>query len=106
MTASQPLRLPLHTRLCALVLAWQVFVVGLLAASPSLHDLAHHDAGGDAHHPCAVELFSHGLAPLAAAPVLAEPVFEARVERLVAKPTAVHAAPAVRLPPPCGPPRR
>ncbi|HLP09206.1 MAG TPA: hypothetical protein VK178_13660 [Opitutaceae bacterium] len=102
---AEPLpRLPLRTRLCALVLAWQVFFVGLLAASPSLHALAHHDADADAH-PCAVAMFHQGVAPMAAAlpdPAPNAPEFSKRLPDAV---TVARSTPALRLPPICGPPR-
>ncbi|HLP00859.1 MAG TPA: hypothetical protein VK163_02450 [Opitutaceae bacterium] len=102
---AEPLpRLPLRTRLCALVLAWQVFFVGLLAASPSLHALAHHDADTDAH-PCAVAMFHQGVAPLAAALPAPVPNVPAFSERLPVAVTVVRSAAALRLPPTCGPPR-
>ncbi len=97
-------RPPLRTRLCALVLAWQVFFVGLLAASPALHALAHHDADSDAH-PCAVALFQQGVAPLAAALPDVAPLAPAFLERLTVAVTVVRSAAALRLPPTCGPPR-
>jgi len=36
-----------------------VLVLNLLAASPELHELIHHDAATDEHH-CAVTLLAHG----------------------------------------------
>lgn len=38
----------------------QVWVLGMLAASPELHAWVHHDAE-QSGHTCAVTLFSHGL---------------------------------------------
>ncbi|MFT3831657.1 MAG: hypothetical protein QM691_18330 [Opitutaceae bacterium] len=102
---AEPLpRLPLRTRLCALVLVWQVFFVGLLAASPALHALAHHDAHADAH-PCAVAMFHHGVAPLAAVLPDVAPKAPAFIERIQVAAALVRSASSLRLPPTCGPPR-
>jgi hypothetical protein len=43
----------------ASVLAGLVLLLNALAASPSLHELLHHDASQADHH-CAVTLFAHG----------------------------------------------
>ena len=102
-TSAQP-HLPLRHRMCALVLAWQVFFVGLLAASPVLHDCAHHDAGEE-HHACAVALFLQGLVPLDAPPATLAAPSAYRAQQCPLPPPAVRAAGQVRLPPVCGPPR-
>ena len=57
----------------ALLLAALVLLLNLLAASPSLHERFHSDAG-HAEHQCAVTLFAHGQVDSAdAAPPLLKP---------------------------------
>lgn len=104
MSASPHRPLPLRLRLCAAVLGFAVFCVGLAAVSPRLHSHAHHD-GECASSLCAATLFAHGLVPLDPAPVLAAPVPLTHREVPAAATLVVDAAPALRLPPPCGPPR-
>jgi len=104
MSAEPHRPLPLRLRLCAAVLVFAVFGVGLAAVSPRLHAHAHHD-GKCESTTCAATLFAHGLVPLDPAPVLAAPVRLAHRELPAAVARLVDAAPALRLPPPCGPPR-
>jgi len=90
-------RMPLGVLLIFLVL-----VLNLLAASPSLHELIHADAGKADHH-CAVTMFAHGQVDSSAVDV-AIPVPIAAIEFspqiLVSIPNALVAA----LPPGRGPP--
>lgn len=104
MSAEPHRPLPLRLRLCAAVLGFAVFCVGLAAVSPRLHAHAHHD-GECANSLCAAALFAHGLVPLDPAHVLAPPVRLTHREIPSAVERIVDAAPALRLPPPCGPPR-
>ncbi len=104
MSAAPHHPLPLRLRLCAAVLGFAVFCVGLAAVSPRLHAHAHHD-GECTSSLCAATLFAHGLVPLDPAPVLAPPVRFTHREAPAAVAQFVDAAPALRLPPPCGPPR-
>ncbi len=104
MFADQHRPLPLRLRLCAAVLVFAVFSVGLAAVSPRLHVHAHHH-GECESTTCAAALFAHGLVPLAPAPVLAAPVRFTHRQVPAAVARIVDAAPALRLPPPCGPPR-
>ena len=53
-----------------MVLALLVLMLDALAASPSLHELLHADAGR-ADHQCAVTLFAHGQVDSACAEVAA-----------------------------------
>jgi len=79
-----------------------VLLLNLLAASPSLHEHFHSDAG-NAQHQCAVTLFAHGQVD---APVLdvALPVLAASVEFLPQSSVSIPNALLATLPPGRGPP--
>ena len=81
-----------------------VFALGLLAASPTLHEQLHHDAAGSAEDGCAIVLFANGVpAPLVlnlALPLLlerGEPGFRGAPELMLD-------SPRYRLQPGRGPP--
>jgi hypothetical protein len=84
---------------CALL----VWALGLLAASPELHEKLHADAGR-ADHACAVTIFHQGVEDTgAAAPPLV--VVWRVVERVAALPSALRLTETGGLlPPSCGPP--
>ena len=79
-----------------------VLLLNLLAASPSLHEHFHSDAG-NAQHQCAVTLFAHGQVD---APVLdvALPILVASVEFLPQSSVPIPNALLATLPPGRGPP--
>lgn len=86
----------------ALVLAGIVLLLNAMAASPSLHELFHPDAG-QAQHQCAVTMFAHGQVdsasvdvPVAAPVPLTQTV--SPVEFSVYSP-AIENLPAGRAPP-------
>ena len=90
-------RMPLGVLLIFLVL-----LLNLLAASPSLHELIHADAGKTGHQ-CAVTLFAHGQVDSptvdVAVPVPTAPI-EFSQQVLISIPNALVAT----LPPERGPP--
>lgn len=90
-------RMPLGVLLIFLVL-----LLNLLAASPSLHELIHADAGRADHH-CAVMLFAHGQVDSSAVDV-AVPVPVAPVEFLPPTLVSIPSALVATLPPGRGPP--
>jgi hypothetical protein len=111
----------LTTRLLASALAVLVVALSVFAASPALHAWLH-DHAATAHHgcnhahstpapapdaddeSCVVTQFAHGKADCAPAPLLA-PVATLRVTAfLAAAPFLAPRAPALFLPPGCGPP--
>jgi len=79
-----------------------ILLLNLLAASPSLHELLHHDANQPGHQ-CAVTVFAHGQVDSSVVDV-AMPIPAATIEFsppiLVSVPSALAAA----LPPGRGPP--
>lgn len=60
---------PLFARLVACGCVALVLLLGILAASPTLHEWLHHDAGSP-DHVCAVTLFQHSADAAAAAVIL------------------------------------
>jgi hypothetical protein len=79
-----------------------VLMVNAMAASPSLHEWLHADAGEAGHH-CAVTLFAHGQVDSASADVVVTApqcvvVSEPSVEISVYSPAIEH-LPAGRAPP-------
>jgi hypothetical protein len=86
----------------ALLLAALVLLLNLLAASPSLHERFHSDAG-HAEHQCAVTLFAHGQTDSAVVEVTAVlPVTADEFLPLVS--VSLTAAPMAMLPPGRAPP--
>ncbi len=82
-----------------------ILAVGVLAASPQLHQWLHPDAA-QADHECAVTLFHHGLAKVVTAVAL-PPVPMQWVARQDVPPTALDlVAPHFRLIPGRAPPGR
>ncbi len=104
MPSDQQPPLPLRQRLCAAVLVFALLWVGLAAVSPRLHAHVHHD-GECETATCAAALFAQGVVPLHAAPTLFTSIPLLSRELPAAVAPIVHAAPARRLPPACGPPR-
>jgi len=87
----------------ALLCAVNVWLVGLLAASPTLHSALHADAN-HGEHTCAVTLFSHGIEDGSAdTALLVAPLFFATDEASI-QPAKPVAEPLHRLPPGRGPP--
>ena len=84
------------------LLIFLVLLLNLLAASPSLHELIHADAGKTDHH-CAVTLFAHGQVDSSAVDV-AVPVPAAPVEFLPPTLVSIPSALVATLPPGRGPP--
>jgi hypothetical protein len=79
-----------------------VLLLNLLAASPSLHEKFHADAGKAEHH-CAVTLFAHGQVDTSIV-VVALPVPAAPVEFLTPTSLSILNAMVETLPPGRGPP--
>ncbi len=121
--------LPLLTRLTASLAATVVFLLTVLAVSPTLHAWVHgetlassatghgHAHGHNCpHHPaeptapetddagCVVTLFAQGGSELATAPALLAPVSLRQIATLSVATVPVAAKPAHTLPPGCGPP--
>ncbi|MDR3377081.1 MAG: hypothetical protein P4M10_00225 [Verrucomicrobiae bacterium] len=86
----------------AVFLTALVLFLNALAASPSLHERLHSDAG-QASHQCAATLFAHGLvdASTVAVAVVAAPgcVTEASAVEIFAFSPAIENLPAGRAPP-------
>lgn len=84
---------------CALL----VWVLGLLAASPELHEKLHADAD-HADHACAITIFHHGVEDTSAAVPQLSVVWRV-VETVAAVPAAQRLTETGGLlPPSCGPP--
>jgi hypothetical protein len=84
------------------LLIFFILLLNLLAASPSLHERIHADAG-KAGHQCAVMLFAHGQVDSSAVDV-AVPVPVAPVEFLPQILVSIPPASVATLPPGRGPP--
>ena len=86
----------------ASLLAGLVLLLDAMAASPSLHELIHQDAGKPDHE-CAVTMFAHGQVDSAAVdvPVVAPPAFVETVPAAVISvfSPAIEHLPAGRAPP-------
>jgi len=79
-----------------------VLLLNLLAASPTLHEQFHADAGSTQHQ-CAVTLFAHGQVDAPAVDV-ALPVSTAAIELLPQFSVSISNALVATLPPGRGPP--
>ncbi|MBA3848853.1 MAG: hypothetical protein C0502_02510 [Opitutus sp.] len=100
--APRPFR---FTRGIAALCAGAVWLLGVLAISPQLHDHVHEDAAAP-HHECAVTLFQHGAEnPLAFSRLSVAPA-EFAVATLAPTDSIARPAADVRLQPGRGPPRR
>lgn len=81
-----------------------VFILGLLAASPVLHDQLHHGKAASAEDGCAVVLFAHGVSvPLAMIKAPPAPV-EWREQVFIGSTELMLDSPRYRLQPGRGPP--
>jgi hypothetical protein len=91
-------------RLAALAGVLAVCLLGVLGASPELHENVHADAAA-AHHECAVTLFQHGVENPAGATLLAVRPADGVAEALAVAACVAPAPVDRRLAPSCGPPR-
>ena len=81
-----------------------VFALGLLAASPVLHDQLHHGQAPSADDGCAVVLFANGVSvPLALIPIPPAPA-EWRKQDYFGADELLLNSPRYLLQPVCGPP--
>lgn len=100
-----PARPPRFARALAGLCALSVWLLGLLALSPELHDHVHEDATA-AHHECAITLFQQGAEnPLEFATLSLAPPAHAGTT-LAPADVPARTATDVRLQPGRGPPRR